>query len=263
MQIEPIVELRKRITAVDHRLTAIGQTNSLECSELGRCEDRLAETDPLSLSVLFRIGERSSIARGDLKLRMQIPLEFGRDGKLVNAIEVEAAENTFIEGELLEVDANGSKLVFGREDTDEGQPIQQSFTITAETIITLDGQPAKLADLKQRSSLVLRLYDDGFTVRAIKAISSEADDDDKSENDDKLRSRFHLKRLARDRFASPFPLRVAKELPLECVSIHRRLFTEFIDDSRQCFLAFASTGLLARTGDGLSCVERIIRGRRP
>ena len=229
-------------------------------------DDEVGVSNPMEVELapdaILRIGGLPA-TRGDLKPRMQIPLEFGRDGKLVNAIEVEAAENTFIEGELLEVDANGSKLGYGRDDNDEGQPVQHSFTITAETIITLDGQPAKLADLKQRSSLVLRLYDDGFTVRAIKAISSEADDDDKSENDDKLRSRFHLKRLARDRSASPFPLRVAKELPLECVSIHRRLFTEFIDDSRQCFLAFASTGLLARSGDGLSCVESIIRGRRP
>ncbi len=138
----------------------------------------------LAPDAILRIGGLPAI-RGDLKPGMRIPLEFGRDGKLVHAIEAEAAENTLIEGELLEVDANGNKLVFGREDNDEGQPVQQSFTITAETIITLDGKPAKLMDLKQGSSLVLRLSEDGFTVRAIKAMSPEADDDDKSENDDK------------------------------------------------------------------------------
>ncbi len=82
-----------------------------------------------------------------------------------------------------EIDANGNKRAFGREENDEGQPVQQSFTITAETIITLDGKPAKRTDLKRGSSLKLRLSDDGQTIRAIKATSPEADDD-KPESDD-------------------------------------------------------------------------------
>ena len=131
----------------------------------------------LAPDAILRIGGLPA-TRSDLKPGMQVPLEFGRDGKLVNAIEAEAGENTLIEGELLEVDANGSKLVFGREDNDDGQPVQQAFAITAETIITLDGKPAKLADLKRGSSLKLRLADDGQTVRAIKATSPETDDND-------------------------------------------------------------------------------------
>ncbi len=138
----------------------------------------------LAPDAILRIGGLPA-TRGDLKPGMKVPLEFGRDGKLVNAIEAEAAENTLIEGELIEVDANGNKLVFGREENDEGQPIQQSFTITAETIITLDGKPAKLTDLKRGSSLKLRLSDDGHSIRAIKATSPEPDDDDKSESDDR------------------------------------------------------------------------------
>ncbi len=131
----------------------------------------------LAPDAILRIGGLPA-TRGDLKPGMQVPLEFGRDGKLVNAIEAEATENSVIDGELLEVDANGSKLVFGREENDEGQPVQQSFTITAETIITLDGKPAKLVDLKRGSSLKLRLSDDGHSIRAIKATSPEANDDD-------------------------------------------------------------------------------------
>lgn len=131
----------------------------------------------LAPDAILRIGGLPA-TRSDLKPGMQVPLEFGRDGKLVNAIEAEAVENTLIDGELLEVDANGNKLVFGREENDEGQPVQQSFAITAETLITLDGKPAKLADLKRGSSLKLRLADDGQTIRAIKATSPEPDDDD-------------------------------------------------------------------------------------
>ncbi len=138
----------------------------------------------LAADAILRIGGLPA-TRGDLKPGMQVPLEFSRDGKLVNAIEAEAADNTLIEGELLEVDASGNKLIFGREGDDDGKPVQQSFTINAETIITLDGKLAKLADLKRGSSLKLRLSDDGQTIRAIKATSPEANDDDKSESDDK------------------------------------------------------------------------------
>ena len=125
----------------------------------------------LAPDAILRIGGLPA-TRSDLKPGMQVPLEFGRDGKLVNAIEAEAAENTLVDSELLEVDANGNKLVFGREENDEGQPTQQSFTINAETIITLDGKPAKLSDLKKGSSLRLRLSNDGHSIRVIKAIVS-------------------------------------------------------------------------------------------
>ncbi len=137
----------------------------------------------LAPDAILRIGGLPA-NRSDLKPGMQVPLEFGRDGKLVNAIEAEAAENTLVDGELLEVDANGNKLVFGREDNDEGQPTQQTFTITTETIITLDCKPAKLADLPRGCSLKLRLSDDGHIIRVIKAASPEVEDD-KSETDDR------------------------------------------------------------------------------
>lgn len=130
----------------------------------------------LAPDAILRIGGLPANC-SDLKPGMQVPLEFGRDGKLVNAIEAEAAENVLIDGALLEVDANGNKLVFGREDNDEGQPTQQSFAITADTIITLDGKPAKLSDLKRGSSLKLRMSDDGHAIQAIKAGSPEAEDD--------------------------------------------------------------------------------------
>ena len=105
-----------------------------------------------------------------------MPLEFGRDGKLVNAIEAESAEHTLLEGEQLEFDTNG-KLVFGCEDNDDDQPIRQSIAISDETIVTLDGQPSKLADIQRGSWLRLRLSYDGQTIRAIKAASPEIEDE--------------------------------------------------------------------------------------
>lgn len=138
----------------------------------------------LAADAILRIGGLPATRR-DLKPGMQVPLEFGRDGKLVNAIEAEAAENSVIDGELIEVDANGDKLVFGREENDDGQPVQQSFAITAETIITLDGKPAKLSDLKRGASITLRLADDGHSIRAIKATNPEPDGDNNTDDESK------------------------------------------------------------------------------
>ena len=132
----------------------------------------------LAPDAILRIGGLPA-TRDDLKPGMQVPLEFGRDGKLVNAIEAEAAENSLIDGELIEA-TTGNMLVIGREENDDGQPVQQAFTITAETIITLDAKPAKLADIRKGSWLTLRLSDDGQSIRVIKATSPEPDDDEQS-----------------------------------------------------------------------------------
>ena len=138
----------------------------------------------LAPDAILRIGGLPA-TRSDLKPGMQVPLEFGRNGKFVNAIEAEAAENTIIEGELLEVDAHGNRLVFGREENDEGLPVQQSFTLTAETFITLDNKPAKLIELKKGSQITLRLSDDGHVISAIKATSPEPEEPDEETRDDK------------------------------------------------------------------------------
>lgn len=136
----------------------------------------------LAPDAILRIGGLPA-SRSDLKPGMQVPLEFGRDGKLVHAIEAEAAEDTLIDGDLLEIDATGNTLVFGRDGNDDGQPVRQSFTMTADTIITLDGKPAKLVDLERHSSLTLRLSDDGHTIRAIRATSPEPEDEKSGTND--------------------------------------------------------------------------------
>lgn len=129
----------------------------------------------LAPDAILRIGGLRA-SRADLKPGMQVPLEFGRDGKLVNVIEAEAAEGTLIDGELLEVDTNDNKLLLYREECDDGQPTRQSFTISAEAIITLDGKPAKLVDLQRGSSVKLRLSNDGRELRAISALTPEAED---------------------------------------------------------------------------------------
>ncbi len=129
----------------------------------------------LAADAILRIGGLPA-TRDDLKPGMQVPLEFGRDGKRINAIEAEANDKALIDGELVEIRVDGT-LTIGREENDAGQPVSQTLKTTAETIITLDGKPAKLSDLKQRSAIKLRLSEDGMSIRAIKATSPGPDDE--------------------------------------------------------------------------------------
>ena len=73
-------------------------------------------------------------------------------------------------------------------DCDEGEeqpPIQRSFELTAETMVSLDGHSAKLSDLKHGWYIILRLADDGKSVRAVKSTSPEPEDpEEKNPNQD-------------------------------------------------------------------------------
>ena len=136
----------------------------------------------LAPDAILRIGGLPA-ARVDLKPGMQVPLELDRAGRRVNAIEAEAAENTLIEGELLEIDLPANRLIVGREDNDDGLPARQSLEITGETLILVDGKPAKPGDLQPGSQLKLRLTDDLRSIRAVSATHPEleveaADSDD-------------------------------------------------------------------------------------
>ena len=118
----------------------------------------------LAPDAILRIGGLPA-KRGELKPGMEVPLEFGRDGRLVNAIEAEAAEHSVIEGELQELKADANTIYIELEDVADGQPRVKPFSITPETIIWLDFKPANLTDLKQGCGIMLRLSEDGSSVR--------------------------------------------------------------------------------------------------
>ena len=157
-------------------IKSVGQNGKLVVVEGGDDEKAGAPMEvELAADAILRIGGLPA-TRDDLKPGMQVPLEFGRDGKRINAIEAEANDKALIDGELVEIRGDGT-LTIGREENDEGQPVSQTLKTTAETIITLDGKPAKLSDLKQRSAIKLRLSEDGMSIRAIKATSPGPDDE--------------------------------------------------------------------------------------
>ena len=137
--------------------------------------DRRTEVE-LAPDAILRIGGLPA-AREDLKPGMEVELEFGRDGKFVHAITSEAAEHLMFEGELTELNADNTRISIENESDDE-QTTTRSFTLTPETIVWLDLKPAKLSDLTPEMWVVVRLSDDGNTVRAIKATTPEPEDDD-------------------------------------------------------------------------------------
>jgi len=150
-------------------------------------DGKLTEVD-LAPDAILRVGDLPA-TRGDLKPGMEVLLEFGRDGKLVNAIEVETDDDLVIVGELLEVDGAAKQIkldVFrddDREDDDDGPAVGRSLTIAADAIIWLHDKPAKLTDLSPGLTVRLRLSDDGNSVRAIRAAKPERDDDAEPEDD--------------------------------------------------------------------------------
>ena len=137
--------------------------------------DKRTEVE-LAPDAILRIGGLPA-AREDLKPGMEVELEFGRDGKFVHAITSEAAEHLVFEGELAELNADNTRISIENEGDDE-QTTSRSFTLTPETIVWLDLKPAKLADLKREFWVIVRLSDDGNTVRAIKATTPEPEEDD-------------------------------------------------------------------------------------
>ena len=137
--------------------------------------DRRTEIE-LAPDVIVRIGGLPA-TREDLNPGMEVELEFGRDGKFVHAITSEAAEELMFEGQLTGMN-NDNTRIFLEKECDDEQITTRSFTITPETIVWVDLKPAKLADLKSEMWLVVRLSEDGNTVRAIKATTPEPEDDD-------------------------------------------------------------------------------------
>jgi len=152
-----------------------GKVVIVEDSDDDDTERKSVEVE-LAEDAILRIGGLPA-SRDDLKPGMQVPLEFGLDGKRVNAIEVEANINSLVEAELLEVNLNEKSLMFKTEEDDDRPPMKPTFLNTSEAFIMLDGKASTLKELKPGAWLRLRLSDDGKSIRAIQAISPELDDD--------------------------------------------------------------------------------------
>ncbi|MDX1963518.1 MAG: RNA polymerase sigma factor [Pirellulales bacterium] len=137
-------------------------------------EEQTAPEEELKLAegAIVRIGNLPATL-AELKPGMQIPVEFGPNGKTVNAIEADAAPEDLYDGELLSVDTASSTLKLKCDKDD--QPLEITFHVRPESQITLDGKRATLTDLKPGSVLYLREDKLQNYVPAIRATSPEPD----------------------------------------------------------------------------------------
>ncbi|MBL8820305.1 MAG: sigma-70 family RNA polymerase sigma factor [Planctomyces sp.] len=152
-----------------------GRISILEESSDG--EDNLVSSNvKLAPDAILRIGGLPA-RREELRAGMEVPLEFSREGGVVNAIEAEGEDEQFVEGVLLTVQLSDGKLLLSLEEEDD-RWIQKDFRIDSGTLTILDGKSVTPGDLPAGSSVKCRLGSDRLTVRAIKATSPESGDDD-------------------------------------------------------------------------------------
>jgi hypothetical protein len=88
------------------------------------------------------------------------------------------------EGKLTERNADSTRISIEQEGEDDAPASSRSLTVTPETIVWLDLKPARLADLKSGVWVVVRISDDGSTVRAIKATTPEPEEVDDKDGDE-------------------------------------------------------------------------------
>ncbi len=132
----------------------------------------------LARDAVLRVGGLPAV-RSDLRAEMRVSLEFSRNGKWVNAIEVDASERELLYGQLLGVNLKERKVEFTAEENDEGQPISRWLPLAPDAILIVDDKIGKAADLKCHSEIKIRLSSDGKTIRALKAISPPPEGDPK------------------------------------------------------------------------------------
>lgn len=126
---------------------------------------------PLAPDAIFRLGGLPA-AKSDWKPGMTVPLELGRDGKTVHAIEAEALADSMVEGLLAEW-IGPDQIKIATEDDDDRPREMRVFAINGDTLFQRDGNKSTRLEIKKGSRVVLRLDQDKKTVRAVQATSPE------------------------------------------------------------------------------------------
>ncbi len=164
-------EVTIRSVEPDGRITVVGDDGD---------DDNQAPQPPRPLTLapdaILRIGGLPA-TRADLAPGMRVPLELAANGATINAIEADPEDDLMHEGRLVGLDALTGKLVIEVEgEGEDDRPVPKELKVSPGTLVSLDGQPAKLADLKPGCGLILRTARDRTTVQAIRASRSEEQD---------------------------------------------------------------------------------------
>ena len=137
------------------------------------CDDDVKDSQPealrLSPQTIVRIGGMPA-SRDELRPGMSVPVEFGKDGEIVHAIEIEGDSKQFIHGELFSIDSQDNRLTLLIDDETD-IPMQQEFQIDKEVVVVADGEEIQLQELHKGSMLRLRLSSDEPIVRSIRVES--------------------------------------------------------------------------------------------
>lgn len=116
-------------------------------------EDAGAKSFELSPQAIIRIGGLPA-RREQLQKGMRARLELGHDSKLVNYVEVDAAEGQLVDGQIVELDAAAQSFKAKVELNDA--EVESLYTIDGSTIIHLGRAPVKFSELKVGSEFQLR-----------------------------------------------------------------------------------------------------------
>jgi hypothetical protein len=107
---------------------------------------------------------------------MRLPLELSVAGTKVNAVEADAEETQMLSGSVAEVGADSIKISTAEDE--EAAAKDRALSVAADAKILLDDKPAKLADIKVGSEVIVRLSEDGKAARAVKATTVKGEDDE-------------------------------------------------------------------------------------
>lgn len=131
----------------------------------------------LAPDAILRIGGLPATVE-DLEPGMTLPLEFGRDGQRVHAIETGGDERLRLAGILQRIDAEKQELVILRDDGEEEERVTKTYAVTPRTIFVMDQQTLTLEGLRAPADVEVRLAPDGRTIRALRVVQviTEADD---------------------------------------------------------------------------------------
>lgn len=173
----------------DAKVASISPDGKITITEDDDDEEQPGTTRELELApdVIVRIGGLPATP-ADLKPGLELPLEMARNGNVVNAIEVDAEDDSIIAGELLELLGNDGLVLAveseeHEDDEAEREPDRKTYATNAETLVVLDHKAVKLNDLPKGAFILLRMSDDGKVVRAIKAESPEPDEEPEPEQE--------------------------------------------------------------------------------
>ncbi len=164
-------------------IRAVGEGDSLVVESDDDVENSQPGELRLSPETIVRIGGMPA-SRDELRPGMSVPVEFGKDGEIVHAIEIEVEGDSkqFINGELLSIDSQDNRLTLLIDDETD-IPMQQEFRIDEAVAVVADGEKIRLQELHKGSMLKLRLASDEPIVRSIRVESvSEMRESDKVES---------------------------------------------------------------------------------